>query len=107
MDALSTATKPLHRGAVMNAHEVRSLCPAGFGPLIRAVGAVAVPVAGPQVWKANCVVALEGSGTAGDGRAGFLVAAVLAVQVVITQKGGRHALAALAAELGPRALLGR
>lgn len=47
MDALSTATKPLHRGAVMNAHEVRSLCPAGFGPLIRAVGAVAVPVAGP------------------------------------------------------------
>lgn len=107
MDALSTATKPLHRGAVMNAHEVRSLCPAGFRPLIRAVGAVAVPVAGPQVWKANCVVALEGSGTAGDGRAGFLVAAVLAVQVVITHKGGRHALAALAAELGPRALLGR
>lgn len=85
----------------------RSRCTTVLGPLVRAVGAVGVTVAGPQARDANSVVAPEGGAAAGDGRARGLVAAVVTVRLVVTHEGGRHALAVPAAELGVCALLWR
>lgn len=75
-----------------------------LGPLVRAVCAVSVAVAGPQAGDTNGVVALEGRGAAGDAWAGGLVAAVITVRLVVTHEGRRHALAIPAAELGVCAL---
>lgn len=98
MDALSTATAELQGGALMNGSSGGSLCAAVLGPLIRAVGAVHVTVAGPQARYANTVVALEGCRGAGGGRAGGLVTAIVTVRLIVTHKGGGHALAVPAAE---------
>ncbi len=87
MDALSAATAELQGGALVGGSGVRFHCTTVLGPLVRAVGAVGVTVAGPQARDANSVVALEGRGAAGDGRAGGLVAAVVTVRLVITHKG--------------------
>lgn len=105
VDALSAATAELQGRALVGGSGVGSLCATVLGPLVRAVGAVGVAVAGPQARNADGVVAPEGRGAAGDGRAGGLVAAVVTVRLLVAHEGGRHTLAVPAAELGVCALL--
>lgn len=81
------------------------LCTTVLGPLVRAVGAVGITVAGPQPRDAHSVVALEGRRGAGNRRAGGLVTAVVTVCLVIAHEGGRHTLAVRAAKLCVCALL--
>lgn len=107
VDALSAAAAELHGGALVRPDAVGPRRPAVAGPLVRAVGAVGVAVAGPHARQAHGVVALEGRGAAGGGRTRRLVAAVVAVRLVVAHEGGGHALAAAAAELGAQTLPGR
>lgn len=88
MDALPAAAAELQRRALVKGSRVGRLRAAVLGPLVGAVGAVGVAVAGPQAGDADGVVAPEGCGAAGDGRAGGLVAAVIAVGLVVAHKGG-------------------
>ena len=78
---------------------------AGLRPLVRAVGAVLVPVAGPDLGHAHPVVALEGALGAGGGGAGGFVRTVGAVGVLVAAEGRGDALAAVAAELAFGAVL--
>lgn len=97
MDALATAAGELLGGAASGGGpRLRAARP---GELIRAVGAVGVPVAHPEAGHAERVVAAEGDGAAGGGRARGLVTAVVTVGVIVTHEGGGHALATGAAEL--------
>lgn len=105
MNALATAATELQGRALMSRDGLWSLRTAVAGPLVGAIGAVDISVAGPQAWHANGVVTLEGRGAAGDGRARCLVAAIVAVCLVVAHEGGRHALTAPAAELGLWTLL--
>lgn len=106
VDALPATTAELQRGAPMSRRSGQTLGAAVLGPLVRAVQAVGVSVAGPEARNTDGVVALEGRGAAGDAGAGRLVAAVVAVGLVVAHERGRHALAVGAAELGVCALLG-
>lgn len=99
MDALSAATAELQGGALMSGSRGGSLCATVLGPLVGAVGAVGVTVAGPQARYTNSVVALEGPSVTGDRRAGGLVTAVVTICLVVTHEGGGHALAVPAVEL--------
>lgn len=106
MDALPAATLIFLGGALVDGGAGGGPRGAVLGPLVRAVGAVRVAVAGPQLGHTNGVVALEGRGAAGDRRAGGLVAAVITVLVFVTHEGRGDALAGLAAKLGVCALFG-
>lgn len=79
MDALPAATLVFLGGALVDGRTGGGPRGAVLGPLVRAVGAVRVAVAGPQLGYTNGVVALEGRAAAGDRRAGGLVAAVITV----------------------------
>lgn len=100
MDALAAAAAELQGRALVRRRRLGGFLGAAvLGPLVRAVGAVGVAIAGPQARHAHRVVAAEGGGAAGGGRAGGLVAAVVTVGLVVTDEGGRDALAVPAAEL--------
>lgn len=107
VDALPVAATELQRRALMSGSGVRRRRATVLGPLVGAVGAVGVAVAGPQAGHAHAVAAPEGRGAAGGGAAGGLVAAVVAVRLLVAHEGGRHALTVRAAELPVRALLRR
>ena len=107
VDTLAAAAEellgPARRGLPLGGPPPR----AALGPLVRAVDAVAVAVAGPQGRHAHRVVALEGPGAAGGQRAAVLVRAVLAVVLAVADEGGGDAVATAAAELTGGARLGR
>ena len=96
VDALAVAAAVLQGGAGPAAGP-RRRGPAA--PLVGAVGAVGVAVAGPEPRHAGAAVAAEGGGAAGGQGAGRLVAAVVAVGVLVAHEAARHTLAAGAAEL--------
>lgn len=100
MDALPVAALVFLEGALVNGSARGGPRGAVLGPLVRAVRAVCVAVAGPQPGNTNAVVALEGRAAARDWGAGGLVAAVIAVGIFVAHKGGGDALAARAAKLG-------
>lgn len=87
VDALPAATAELQGMALARGDRHGGFGVAALGPLVRAVGAVDVAVAGPQARDADAVVALEGCRAAGDGRAGGLIAAVVAVLIFVTHEG--------------------
>lgn len=95
-EALSTVTVEF-RGRALASRT--ALCSAVLRPLVRAIRAVDVAVTDPQAGNTGPICALEPHSTAGDGRAGSLVAAVITIIHVITHRGGRHALAVSAAKL--------
>lgn len=104
MDTLAAGAQEL----VIAAHRPRLLTRAAWAvlrPLVRAVCAVGVTVAGPEPRHTHRVIALEGSGAAGGHRTGRLVAAVFTVRVRVAHERQRHALTAAAAELLVRAVL--
>lgn len=80
--------------------------PAALRPLVRAVLAVGVAVAGPELGDAGGAVALEAGGAARGRRAAGLVRAVQAVAVRVAHELARDALAVEAAELVLGARLG-
>lgn len=87
VDTLPAATLELPKGAGLGG-TLRGSRPTVLGPLVGAIRAVSVPVAGPQARHTHRVVALEGGGATGAGWAGSLVAPVITVQLLITHKRG-------------------
>lgn len=98
MDALSIATAELQQRALVSGRRGGSRRTTALGPLVRAVGAVGVPVAGPQAWNTNAVIALEIRGAAGNRWAGGFITAVVTVRLFITHEGGGYTVAIPAAE---------
>lgn len=88
VDALSAPTVELQGVALVNGRGDRALRAAVLRPLVRAIETVTVAIAGPQARNAHGVVALEGCGAAGDGWAGGLIAAVVAVRLVVALERG-------------------
>lgn len=106
VNTLSTATQEV----VTPADRLRLLTRAGrtvLGPLVGPVGAVGVPVAGPEPRHTHGVIALEGAGAAGGNGTRLLVAGVVTVRVLIADERLRHTLAAATAKLLSRAVLQR
>lgn len=93
-------------GAAVASGAGRVPVPAVLRPLIGAILAVGVTVAGPQLRDAGGAVALEAGGAAGGLWAERLVGAVQAVPVRVADENLGNALAVMAAELVGGARLG-
>lgn len=106
MDALSASAVELLRRALQSGGSCLSLLFTVLRPLVGAVEAIGVTIAGPQAGNANSVVALERRRAAGDDWTGNLIAAIVTVCVFVAHEGGGNALAVLAAELRVCTLLG-
>lgn len=87
MDALAAAAVELAgQAGVVPVLGGRVAAPAVLRPLVGAIVAVGVAVAGPQLRDAGGAVALEAGGAAGGLGAGFLVRAVQAVSVGVADE---------------------
>ena len=108
VDALPAAAGELQVRTLMSGNSNRCLrSSAAQRPLIGAVGAVHVSVAGPQTRHADGVVALEGGRAAGDRRTGRFITAIVTISLIVTHEGRRYALTTPAAKLCVRAQLWR
>lgn len=104
MDALAAAAQEL----VIPANRLRFLTRPGravLRPLVRAVCAVGIPVAGPELRHTHRVIALERARAAGGDGTERFIAAVVTVGILVADERLRHALTAAAAELIVRAVL--